>query len=261
MRIKEKYRKIVNITKSELIKFKYEKEFNTESCKLKYLFFPNKNSDKLLVIFSAFPSVNRPARYNYVESFKGVKCNKLYILDNFGPDIRGGSYYLGENKVFFIEDAVGLLIEEVCNSLRINKTDIITTGSSKGGFASLYFSFKYGYGGSVVGAPQTLLGDYLGDDSHHSYFKYITGEYNDSNVRYLNSLLYDTVKINSHRPSVFLHVGKYEHHYLDHIKPFCDFLDVNNINYELDLQEYSDHNDVGKFFPSFAIKSINSLIK
>lgn len=255
-----KIKKLSVRARVEILKIKYEHVFATKSCKLKYMFFPNKTSDKLLVVFAGFPNVGRPARYNYIETFKDVDCNKLYILDNFGPDIRGGSYYLGKAKDFFVENTVVSLIDNISTKCKIEKRNIITAGSSKGGFASLYLSFKYGYGAVIAGAPQTLLGDYLSD--HQTYFEYITGEYNNDNVKFLNSLLFDAVNnFSGEAPKIYLHVGRYEHHYEDHVMPFCDFLSEKNISFSLDVQDYNSHGQLGKFYPNFALRSLDSLMR
>ena len=245
--------------KIELLKRKHEHEFETNKGRLKYLFLPAKSSDFLLVIFSAFPSINKPASYNYVDTFKDVNCHRIYILDDFGPDIRGGSYYLGKNKDFFIAEMVTEFIEHKAKELGIQYKNIITSGTSKGGYASLYFSFKNGYGYSIVGAPQTLLGNYLSD--HLTYFEYIAGFFNEAAVEFLNEQLFNQVKNRKDTPQIFLHVGKGEHHYIDHVLPFCNFLDVQGIPYELDIQDYNNHSDVGKFYPSFALQQIKEITR
>lgn len=259
MQVKTAIKKIRRKIEIKLLISKYEQKFKRGDCELKYLFFPSKTSEKLLIIFSGFPGEDRPAVYNYISTFKNIDCNKLFILDNFGPDIRGGSYYLGKNKDLYIENAVCLLIKNIMDRIGANKNDIIATGSSKGGFAALYFSFKYEYGAVMAGAPQTLLGNYLSVHGQ-SYLRYIAGELNESNIEYLNSLLYEAVTINKSRPKVFLHVGKKEHHYSEHIIPFCEHLENTGIEYELDLQDYESHGDVGKFYPTFALSNLNKLL-
>lgn len=241
-----------------LMKIKYEKVFKSKTTKIKYLFFPNAESDKLLVVFSAFPGKNRPATYNYIKTFKNEKCNKLYILDNYGPDIRGGSYYLGKGKDFFVEDAVSELITFIAKDISVVHKDIIATGSSKGGYAALYFAFKYGYGHVISGAPQILLGNYL--VGHPSYLEYITGKNNEENVAFLNNLLFKVVETNLNPPQIHIHVGKGEHHYPKHVLPFSQFLDSKSIEYNLELKDYDKHSEIGIFYPSFAKDALKNIL-
>ena len=138
---------------------KRERQYEHRQCKLSYLFFKEK-SDKLLVVFSGFPGKGRKAVYNYIMTFRNLKCNKLYILDNFGFDKRG-AYYLGHNRDFFIERATTELIQRVLVENNILREDVITVCSSKGGFAAVYFAVKNGYGTAIAGGPQVLLCDYL----------------------------------------------------------------------------------------------------
>ena len=128
---------------------KRERQYEHRQCKLSYLFFKEK-SDKLLVVFSGFPGKGRKAVYNYIMTFRNLKCNKLYILDNFGFDKRG-AYYLGHNRDFFIERATTELIQRVLVENNILREDVITVGSSKGGFAAVYFAVK-------MATVQQLLG-------------------------------------------------------------------------------------------------------
>lgn len=230
-----------------------EKKFKNSNCTLNYLFFKNRKSKKLLVVFSAFPGKNDTAHYNYITSFKALQCSKLYILDNFGPDGRG-SYYLGENRNFYIEKAVNELIVGLVSKLHITLKDVIACGSSKGGYAALYFSFKYGYGSAFAGSPQTLLGNYL--KNKERILTYIAGNTDTKDVNFLNSLLIELAEKSTDYPNVYIHVGKTEHHYTEHVIPFINVLEKKNIPYTLDLKDYSEHGDVGIYFPPFVIENV-----
>lgn len=236
-----------------------EKKYNTQKCELKYLFFRNKKSNRLLIIFSGFPRQDQKSVYNYVLKFRKVNCNKLYILDDFGFNKRG-SYYLGEKNDFFVEDAVQKLIEEKRKLCNINKEDIITAGTSKGGFASLYFSIKYKYGYAFAGSPQIKVGDYLMNvDS--KILKVIMGNEDIKNIEYLNELIFNLINKQKKLPRLFLHVGKKEHHYDNHMLPLIKFLEKKGFDYELDLGDYENHNDTGKYFPQYLINKVRKIIK
>lgn len=228
-----------------------EQTYKNEECNLNYLFIEKKKSDRLLVVFSGFPPANQKGGYNYVLKFRDFDCNKLYILDDFGNDSRG-SYYLGENKNFFIERAVSQLIEKIASEKNIPLKNIITAGSSKGGFAALYFAFKNGYGTAVSGGSQVLLGNYLAIPGHENILSYITGGRSNKEVEYLNGVLLDLVTSTETSPHLYLHVGKNDHHYQDHTIPLLDVLKSKDFKYNLDLADYENHSDLGKHYPIYA---------
>lgn len=230
---------------------KKEKELTIEGCSLKYLFIKKKKSNRLLVVFSGFPPENKKGGYNYVLKFRELKCNKLYILDDFGNDFRG-SYYLGENKDFFIERAVSQLVEKISFENGIGKQNITTAGTSKGGYAALYFAFKNNYGKVISGAPQILLGNYLIYPPHQNILSYITGGKREEDVAFLNDVLLDVIKSSELSPKLYLHVSKNDHHYEDHMIPLLNLLNQKGYNYNLDLAEYENHGDVGRHFPAYA---------
>lgn len=91
-----------------------------------------------------------------MRALEGYDCNKLYILDDFGCR---ASYYLCENRDFYIERSVISLIKQIVRDNNINH--VISCGSSKGGYAAIYYGIKYGFDSIIAGSPQYLLGDYL----------------------------------------------------------------------------------------------------
>ncbi|QIZ66044.1 accessory Sec system protein Asp2 [Geobacillus subterraneus] len=253
-------RKVKNRLNIFYLMSRYEKVYDSGECSLRYMFIPEDESDKLLIIFSAFPAANQSARYNYVTSFKNIKCNKLFILDNFGPNKRGGSYYLGKNRNFFVERAVNGLVSEIVSKLGITYKDVVSCGSSKGGYAALYFALKNGYGAAVVGAPQTLLGNYLGIKDHHCYLEYIAGGVSPDDKEFLNKLLFEAVINSKEPPEIFIHVGSKEHHYQEHVVPFVNYLKSNSISYDLDLKDYGNHMEVGTYFPPYALVCLEKFL-
>ncbi|MGL4739233.1 MAG: accessory Sec system protein Asp2, partial [Sarcina sp.] len=130
---------------------------------IKYILDKELSSNKLLIIFSGYsihPIIKAP--YNYRETLKNIKTNKLFISDSYGYDERG-CWYLGENGNDLVEKSVISLITFISFKLNIKKKNIILLGSSKGGFASIYYGLKYKFNNILAGAPQILLGDYLSD--------------------------------------------------------------------------------------------------
>lgn len=253
----EKLKKINSFFKIEWMKFRFEKTFSTENCKLKYLFFPE-DSPYLLITFSGFSRKGMGARYNYVRSFENLKANKLYILDNYGPDDVEGSYYLGKNGDFFIARAVEELIEKIQSKHHIKGENIITAGSSKGGYAAIYFALKKNFKAAVVGAPQIYLADYL-EEVKMNYIDYIMGDHSPQTRDTLNQVLVREVK-EGIPTRFYIHISTKDHHYPNHILPFIKLLEEKSISYELDLENYEKHGLVGEYYKIYGPEKISELI-
>ncbi len=223
---------------------------------IKYILDKNK-SDKLVVIFSGFPSEKESARYNYRRTLKNINFNKLFILDDFGYENRG-SYYICENNDFFVEDGVISLINRVKKELDIKET--IFLGSSKGGYASLYFGIKYGAEYIISGAPQYYIGDHLNTEKHKEILKSIVGNITSNNINYLNNLLRNEITTSINRPKIYIHYSKKEHTYKEHIYNLVEDLKTNNYYLEEDIKDYELHSDVAKFFPTY-INNVFTQIK
>jgi hypothetical protein len=215
--------------------------------------------DRLIIIFSA---VNPPYKfsYNYLTTLEKLSCNKLFILDNFGDQ---GAYYIGENKDFSIETSVVSLISSFTKKYNLNNSDVITVGSSKGGFAALYFGIKYSYGAVISGGPQTKMGDFLYEQGKNfGIAEYIAGEMNEKNKHYLNNLLFDILPAQKELyPNLFIHVGIGDHHYKNHVTPLMKKLDeVDESIYSLNLEDYHSHDGIRKFFPHYLSKTLSHLL-
>jgi len=214
-----------------------------------YLFKKSyRKTNGLVIIFSAFPSKGQPPMYNYIRTLSGIDCNKLFILDRFGDDDYA-SYYLCENREFAIERSVIALINTLVKENDIKH--IISGGSSKGGAASLYYGIKYGFDNIVVASPQYLLGNFLlkEDKGRQDSAIFMAGGNDRRSRKYLNAIIPSTIEETPHKPHIFIHLGRYEAHYKDHVKPLIKKLDKAQMKYTLDLGEYSRHNDVMKYFP------------
>lgn len=236
--------------------FSGEEIFKSD-CDIKYLYQkPKTKSNHLIVIFSAFSRKGQPPAYNYVKTLQNVDAHKLFVLDDYGPS---ASYYLGGNRDLTQRDSVFSLIKHISEKLNIKFEDIITVGSSKGGYASLYFSIKYGLGHSIVGAPQTAIGNYLFNHAKE-VAEYIAGGLSDNDKEFLNGILPEVVKNTEQFPDMNIHIGKGDHHYKGHVLPFIELLDEKKIEYNLDLQEYTQHSEVGTYFPEFLLSTIKTII-
>lgn len=73
----------------------HEGQYKAYGTRLKYMFFREKGSDTLLVSFPACDP--NGAKYNYMRTILPFRCNKLFLLDDFGSNHRG--CYLVEDNV------------------------------------------------------------------------------------------------------------------------------------------------------------------
>lgn len=238
---------------------------------IKYMYFPNDQSDFLIVIFQGIKDINRKSYYNYIKTLYDVNAPRLYIKDDYGTDkSTQSSYYLGPNKQFIIAEKVIELIEEFREKLGIDKKNIICAGSSKGGFAALYFSFRGKYGYAISGGPQIMLGDYLSKgklDGHEEksilppILRYLCNEITYENIDWANNVLFNEIENSRHNPIIYLHVGENEPHYKNHVRHFLNFTEERSLkNIHIDLANYNTHKELAKHFPNFLIKSIDTII-
>lgn len=249
---------MINKIKSKLLKSYIiikEKELSNNECNIKYIPIFNK-SDDLIIVFSGFSPVG--ARYNYVKTLFKIKTNKLFILDNFGEN-NMGSYYLGKNNSFSEEKITIELIEKV--KKESNSKRLIFIGSSKGGYAALYFGLKLKVDTIICGAPQYLLGDYLQKTKKINLIRYITGGDSVENIDKLNKILPNKINnVGAYKPKIFIHYSDLEHTYSEHIKFLVDDLKNKHFDITCDVHHYENHSDVAKYFPSFlhqCLKEIN----
>lgn len=225
--------------------YKNEKIFQGEK-NVKYVLKKSyKKIDGLVVIFSAFQPKGSPPTYNYGNTIEEFDCNKLFILDDFGAR---GSYYLCEERNFSIERSVIGLIQNIIKENDIKR--VISAGSSKGGFAALYYGIKYGFDHVIAASPQYFIGDYLLEQTRtNDVVKFMSGNDDESDHQFLNQIMRGMLKESSNRPDIFLHLGKGEMHYKNHVKPMIEDFDRYGYAYTLDLGDYNKHSDVARYFP------------
>lgn len=208
-----------------------ERKFRYGNTTLKYMYQPCRGSNRLLVVFSACTRHGIPARYNYMRTLKDVPVNKLFILDDFGEDHRGG-YYLGAYPNFEMEKATKALIDSFLKRPEIRK--VCFGGSSKGGWAALNFGVQYagrGLGSEIIaGAPQFWLGTYLQAPGGLVTLRSIATSKDTSVVAKVSDVLDAYLKkhIEANRSAneqqVYIHYSTQEHTYKEHIKDLLDVL-------------------------------------
>ena len=239
---------------SKIVKVFSEKKITWGGVKLKYILKKKSNSDKLIVVLSACTRKGIKARYNYMRTLSVCDENQLYILDDFGYDMRG-AYYLGKDGGNEIEQACVHLINEICDKLSPKK--LFLCGTSKGAYAALDLMPEFDGSIAIVGAPQYRLADYLMKPENVETLSYILPEQmqrNASDVHNLNNRLRVRLKKGKHK--IYLHFSDNEHTYKQHIIFLLQ--DLNEFGYDVhtDILHYTDHWDVGKYYPEFLLKSL-----
>lgn len=231
---------------------------------IKYLLYPNQESEKLLVVFQA---INTRQSYNYIKTLKEFNVNKLFIKDDYGLDeLTKSSYYLGVKKDLSIAKYTQKLISEVVSELNIKKENLIFAGSSKGGYAALYHGYTFGAGNIIPGGPQIMLGDYLYQNNpasiRYEIFKSIVGDFTEENKSWANNLLYEVVKNSSEPfPNTKVHIGLKEPHYKEHVEFFENWVNEFNIpNVEIAGEDYSTHEELAEFYPIFLNNEVKRLV-
>ena len=250
-----KVNKLIDILKTKAyMKFK-QKEHKGNKYNIKYVLEKN-SCDKLLIVFTACTKKGQKARYNYIRTVDDYKFNKLFILDDFGFDNRG-AYYLGKDKDFKIEEDVRALINKVIKDFNIKEEVYI--GSSKGGYAALYFGIERKNTTIITGAPQYNLGNYLAIPNHKEILEYIMGDSRSESINILNNLMKNQIyKNKDNNNKIFLHYSTEEETFDSDLKFLVADLNKNKLNVSYDKQSYKSHSDLTQFFPKYIKCILNS---
>ncbi len=228
-----------------------ENQFRSKGETIKYL-LRESNNKKLIVIFSGFDT---PPKYRYTLTLRGFDINQLFILDDFKN--RGG-YYIGQAPKFNFESATIELIEKIIKEKNIKRSDVICAGSSKGGWAALYYAIKYNFGYSIIGAPQIKIMTYLNFVNYTDVIENMTGG-DKQYVSTVENHLLDIIEDSKNLPEIFLQIGVGDdHHYYKHILPFIDVIRKKEYykNLNLKIENYGSHNDVAVYFPRYLCEKI-----
>lgn len=227
---------------------------------VRYKFYRNEKSKHLLVIFSG--NGEAPA-YNYIGGLAGVEANKLFILDDFTNHTFNNSvFYVGSDRKNDALSKVSNLIEKIANEIDIPKENIICGGTSKGGFASILYCLKFGYGHCVVGSPTIYLGNsLLSNKKMTNHAKVISGGITDDDRAWMNNLIPDLIESSS-KCKINIIVGNKERRYFNDVLPFKEaVLQNKRINLIINEQDFEKHSMVGTLFPPYAIDQIKKIIE
>lgn len=254
--------KKINAYLWKLFYFINEKHFTFKGHTVNYLFKDCK-SDKLCVVFSAFPLKGTMPGYNYVRTlWNRGGVNLLYICDDMVKIPTGGSYYLGNDGDYWGIEAVEALIKRIADRGQYNKK--IAVGSSKGGTAALIFGIELNFDAIIIGACQYKIGTYLNCDYHYKSLQALTGmeHVGADTIKMLDSITEKT--IHEHKDAsteIWFHYSTEEHTYKEQIQGLLADLRSNGYELHEDIMRYSNHADVAKYFPEYLEKTLDYLLK
>ena len=221
--------------------------------RLRYMFYRN-NSKDLIVVFSGF-TAGKPV-YSYIRTLKNVKADKVFILDDFGSR---GSYYLMENGTFLPRELCCELLEFVIK--KGNYSTISMLGSSKGGTAALYYGLEFNATNVYAAANQYYIGNYLSSSFFTPVFTDMVGHTPTAeDVSRLNNVMREQLDLHKDSKTIIhLFYSQNEHTYQEHTIGLINDLKRNNIPFTETIENFSNHNDVGKYFSSFLKKNFNNI--
>ena len=234
----------------------HEREFRH----LKYYFSPYSKSRTLIVSFAAFPGKGNSAGYNYVARLKGIKANKLFLLDDIWNPVNIGSYYLGKDGDWYLEKDVLDFLKQIEKQYGFH--NVIMIGSSKGGTSALYYGIKTEADYCIIGAPQYHVGQYLSSEHMQPVLKAVMGDNSQESINTLDRYIIEEMKKDhKKKPTVYVHYSPKEHTYKDHIKDMvCDLNENGYRVIEDNDYDYEQHKDVAAYFPGYLIRVIKNIV-
>jgi hypothetical protein len=199
---------------------------------------------QLIAMFSGFHLAGQ-AKYNYVNALDGTPAHRVYVLDDFGPR---GCYYIGAGKDRFVERSIVAMLEDLLAELGLDRSQLVLTGSSKGGTAALYLGVRHGFR-VVAAAPQSRIATYCVKESRAAAVaRLIAGGLYDADFAWLDDIVFEAIRESEHRPPIELLTSAHDRHHDSHVVPLIAML--RELGYPLDvtMSDYLRHNEVGAAF-------------
>ena len=205
----------------------------------------------MIVVFPA--CYENKAQYNYMRTLASFKCNKLFLLDDFGTNHQG--CYLVEEQV---EKCCIELIRFVMDSIGHPLDKVFFVGGSKGGYSAINFSLRIPNTIVIAGAPQYYLGRFLNKENTIPNLNYLLhGEITEAGIKKLDFRLKELLSISTIKPKkVYLHFSDNEPTYEKHVRDLLEDLSSAQIPVIKDVLKYDSHNDLATFFPPYLSKTI-----
>lgn len=249
-KIVKKYYEFV-ITKFKVLK--YQRCFKFRDVNLKYMYKSVEQSEVLAIVFSACTRPGLAARYNYVKTLDGMKCNRLYILDDFGEDKRG-SYYLGKIPEFLEQQATISLIQKIIKDTTPKK--ILFCGSCKGGYAALNIGTRFENSVMIIGEPTYKIASEFRLDKN--LMRHWMGQVTEEKISYLDNYLCNQLANNSYKENqrIELFYSLKDEYYEPHTMPLLQDLERNGYDFEKETSDFAAHADLGLYFADFLKKHV-----
>lgn len=223
-----------------------------------YLLQQDKSSDRLIVVFSGWPSIMiRGGVYNYVRTLNGIRANKLFILDNEGFNGMG-TYYLGNSCKWLQNGVIEAFIIKITEKCCAKK--IIFAGSSKGATCALLYGLRMNVDKVICGSPQYRIVRYMQHSGEHQKktlpMILESSGYSEDDI---NSLLADAIKLPDRKTKIHLMYSSKEHAYPVDLCMLIDQLKESKLDCDLcDMVDkgYTDHSQVATYYKPFLLEKL-----
>ena len=216
----------------------------------------------LVISFSrAAPPGDRPL-YRWQKLLSEFPCHQLFILDDHGPrePVPQPNWFLGHGRDLATPDSICDLIDLIASELEVARSNVVTVGSSMGGWGALYFGARIGAGHTLAGEPQTRLGDYLCGPAFHRLAAHIAGGSSAEDAAFLNAILFDAFRAADSPPTVQVFCGRKSPYNERHVQPLVALLDELGCDYRLKMVRGSKHEKVCSRFGPFMRKRLGEII-
>ncbi|HWH45675.1 MAG TPA: glycosyltransferase [Thermoleophilaceae bacterium] len=180
--------------------------------------------DRLLVVFS---DATADPGLDWLDELEVIGCHQLFVADDFGPHVDGhgypGCWYLGEAGDLSYSADVERLVAHAAAASGVAPPGIVGCGMGKGGFASLWFATRGGWGASVCGWPHVRLGRQLAG-ALREVLDFVSGGSGRPERDEADRLLLDALASAESVPAVDVFVGRGDPEFARHVLPLAEAL-------------------------------------
>lgn len=228
---------------------KTSKYVDDNGVELEYILQKSSSPSKALIV--AFPGPDgkmRGGEWGYLVSMKKVAdVNALFLKTD--PEYSKSRLTMRDGKPM-IDEAIFSLVTKISNALGIEQ--IVSIGTSMGGYSSLYFGLKYNWDIISGSPPYTFL------DRTENDILYSMGKAGETEREKMNNLLSSIVKScgGKYSKKLFVSWGEGENYWKNDsegVQMIRDF-EKCNVKYMHALYPFSDHLTCAELFPQILEK-------